>query len=495
MPASRPKSVLVLGAGMAGLTAAYQLVQAGHDVTVLEAREVPGGRVRTLRDPFADGMHAEEGAMFLNGHHTLTMGYIALAGLTMVRIPRSGSPFAYIRGHRLANVDNTSTRWPVELRADERGIGLGGLWKKYIIPVVQRNLRHTRDKRFPPPGLRRYDEMTAAEFLRSRGASSGAVEIFGVGYLNLTGNGLHCISALTMLRDLTAILPGLPPLPGGFSVGRYRIDPFAKGFHVQGEPTPLTLAQIREDEFTILGGNDRLPHALANSPVLERRVIYGAEVVRLAPGAAGVRVTAETSRGRRNWDAEAVICTIPFSVLRQIPIDLPLPNDVRQVIEQLLYTSVVRQYVQTTARPWNRVNRSGVGIADTPVMYVNDQSITQAGTRGVLESYSTGPHARAWAVMREPERRRALAAGLDQLYPRVSRMITAHAMIDWDADPYARGGYCSFEPGMIGHQMRVMQRPAGRLYFAGDHTSSLPGWIQGAIESGHAAAAAVHRAR
>jgi 2-polyprenyl-6-methoxyphenol hydroxylase-like FAD-dependent oxidoreductase len=58
----RPKKVIIIGAGLAGLSAAYELTQGGHDVTVLEARTRPGGRVHTLRDHFADGLYAEAGA-------------------------------------------------------------------------------------------------------------------------------------------------------------------------------------------------------------------------------------------------------------------------------------------------------------------------------------------------------------------------------------------------------------------------------------------------
>lgn len=494
LEAGRPaQRVLVLGAGMAGLSAAYQLVRAGHDVRVLEARDVAGGRVRTLRDPFTGGMHAEAGAMFLNGHHTLTMGYVDLLGLTLVPIPASGSPLAYMRGRRLINVDRRTTKWPVPLRPDERGLGLHDLWARYILPVAHRDLQHVNARRFPPRALEPYAGMTAAAFLRHRGASAGAIEIFNVGYLDLTGNGMHCASALTMLRDLTAFIDGLPPLAGGFSVGRREPSPFRHRVSVVGHPKGETLGQLREGEFTIDGGNDTLPRALAATPELRRRITYGAVVAQLAETRDGVRVSARTARGLRHWDADVVICTIPFSVLRHIPLDLPVSDAVRTVIDQMLYTSVVRQYLQTARRPWNRVNRSGIAITDTPVMYLNDQSITQPGPRGILESYSTGPNARGWAVLSERERRRELLRQVDQVYPRLSRGITAHAMIDWDAEPFARGGYCSFEPYMLERQQPLVQRPSGRLYFAGDHVSSLPGWIQGALESGHAAALAVHR--
>src|SRR4051794_29336660 len=68
-----PRTVLIIGAGLAGLSAAYELTRAGHSVTVFEARTRPGGRVQTLRDPFADGLYAEAGATRVPNHHHFTI--------------------------------------------------------------------------------------------------------------------------------------------------------------------------------------------------------------------------------------------------------------------------------------------------------------------------------------------------------------------------------------------------------------------------------------
>src|SRR5436190_18031530 len=73
-----PKKILIIGAGMAGLSAGYELSQAGHDVTILEARMRPGGRVQTLREPFSDGLYAEAGAARIPDNHDLTLKYVKL---------------------------------------------------------------------------------------------------------------------------------------------------------------------------------------------------------------------------------------------------------------------------------------------------------------------------------------------------------------------------------------------------------------------------------
>ena len=71
--AQTPQRIVVIGAGLAGLCAAFELAAAGHDVTIFEARERPGGRVLTLREPFADGLYAEAGAMTISSSHTLSI--------------------------------------------------------------------------------------------------------------------------------------------------------------------------------------------------------------------------------------------------------------------------------------------------------------------------------------------------------------------------------------------------------------------------------------
>src|SRR5215211_4050453 len=78
-----PRKVIIIGAGLAGLSAAYELTQAGHNVTVLEARTRPGGRVYTIRGQFADGLYAEAGATNVFDVHHWTIKYAGLLGITL----------------------------------------------------------------------------------------------------------------------------------------------------------------------------------------------------------------------------------------------------------------------------------------------------------------------------------------------------------------------------------------------------------------------------
>jgi phytoene dehydrogenase-like protein len=91
------KRVIVVGAGLAGLCAAHELVALGHDVTVLEAQDRPGGRVHTLRTPFSDGLYAEAGASRIPTSHDLTLAYARLFDLPLAPFEPNDVPSVHLR--------------------------------------------------------------------------------------------------------------------------------------------------------------------------------------------------------------------------------------------------------------------------------------------------------------------------------------------------------------------------------------------------------------
>ena len=108
------QQVIVLGAGLAGLCAAYELQTLGHSVSVLEAQTRPGGRVRTLREPFPPGLYTEAGAESIPGVHDLTQHYAREFGLRLAPFSVSGArSFYHVRGQRIAPGDQAV--WPFDL--------------------------------------------------------------------------------------------------------------------------------------------------------------------------------------------------------------------------------------------------------------------------------------------------------------------------------------------------------------------------------------------
>jgi len=184
-PTASAKRILIIGAGLAGLAAAYELAGAGHDVTILEAQLRPGGRVLTLREPFSDGLYAEAGAARIPDNHDLTLHYVKHFGLSLVPFyPNKLARVFVLTGKRIPvqpGTDLNLFQVPFELTPEERRLGLSGLVQKYLGGA----LRAMGDPSLPdwPRGpAKAYDNISMPEFLRQQGASHGAIELLEYPY-------------------------------------------------------------------------------------------------------------------------------------------------------------------------------------------------------------------------------------------------------------------------------------------------------------------------
>jgi monoamine oxidase len=434
------------------LAAAYELIEAGHDVTVLEARSRPGGRVLTLRDGFADGLYAEAGAIYVPEHHAQTMRYLRLLGVALDPFAPQGGAVYYLEGRRARNTDDDAWQWPQNLRADEQGRDPTDLLVDYLAPALAA-VGDSAAPGWPGTALRAYDAVSVADFLRQQGASPAALALLRVGGdLYLQGDGIESLSLLWALRYLHDLLA------------------------VQGV-------------YLVRGGADRFPAAFAAR--LGLRIRYEAPVVRIAPGPDAIAVTCVEGGAPRLLTADYVVCTIPFSVLREIEIAPPFPPAKMQTIRELPYTSVTRVYVQTRTRFWRERGESGYATTDLPLMACADATLGQPGSRGILMSYQAGPQARATAALAPDERVARTLAEMERVFPGVGGQYEWGTSYAWDADPWARGDYSWLRPGQGTTLAPHLGTPEGRVYFAGEHVSPWPGWMQGALWSGARAAQAI----
>lgn len=441
------KRVVVLGAGVAGLAAAFELDAAGHEVTVLEARARPGGRVLTLREPFADGLYAEAGATRIASTNDWTLKYVRQFGLDLVPFRPTGVVDVYhVRGQRVVPRAGAEPDWPVPLPAEERGAGLAGLRRRYVAEVIP-EIGNAGIPDAPPASLRRFDRVTYLEFLRERGASPAAIELLTLGASEDEASALQRLRALTW--------------------------------------------RTGAEWWKIAGGNDRLPRAFATA--LAARVRYGAEVVRVRHDATGVAVQYRQGGETRELLAEHAVCTIPFSVLRSVDV-APLSAAKRRAIAELPYPAVTKTIVQTRTRFWREAGLSGFADTDLPVPEVWDLSEGQPGRRGLLMAYVTEPHARPLAQRPMDERLTWTLAHLERIFPGIRAEFEGGASYAWSDDPWSRGAYPTYGPGHVIDLFPAVRQSEGRLHFAGDHASVWPGWMQGALESANRAARTIDSA-
>ena len=495
------RRVAVLGAGLAGLCAADLLTQAGHEVVVLEARSRPGGRVLTLREGFSPGLHADAGAAFVPGGHPLTVGYINQLGLELDPLPvDAGSEMDFVQGALIKNPGDAKAAWPVALHPDEQGKTLMELMIRYLGgPLQDVAAQDPRSPGWPPPALEKYDAVTFCQLLAQQGASPGAVTLLHLGFPDFWGDGAFAASALLILRDdafmMAMAAETTPTTPVGHPASRrYRHHAHLARLTAANPPPLNPLATYR-----IRGGTDGLPNAMAAQ--LAGRIRFDAPVIAIHQRPDGVEI--ECGNGVGTIAADRVISTIPWSVLKDIPITPALPAPKAAAISELPYTSVTRVFLEFSSRYWQPQGSNGNASTDLPEtgpenhpgVWIEDATAAQDTSLGILDCYYTGAPARDVGALGESDRARVALDAVERVWPGARSHYTGQAMsVCWDEDPWALGDYCWFRPGQMRRLCPVIPRPEGRLHFAGDHTSSLPGWMQGAFESGIRAAQEVNAA-
>ena len=442
------EKVVVIGAGLSGLAAAYELVAAGLDVAVLEAQSRPGGRVRTLRGRFADDLYCEAGAAQVFDNHTTTMSYAEALGVPLDPVEFKGGTVYHLRGRRLVEAPGARLEWPTRLAEGERGHTRAELWERYagsfLRGVDQRALDDVLRS-----DLASLDQLSFSEWLRSRGASLEALAMLRLGIPNLAGSGSDGSSALYVIRELAHRVP-------------------------------------RKRTYIIRGGTDRLPLAFATR--LGDRIQYGTEVVALEQDNSTVRITWRRNGERRTTAADRVVCTIPFTVLRGVKVSPPFSAGKRRAIEELPYSPVVRVIVQSRRRFWRDEDLNGTAFSDLPLNSVFERSLNQPGTRGLLESYTVGAEAQRLGKLSEAARVAAVTTQMTTLFPSLAALSEGGTSVVWEHEPWARGAYAYFTPGQMASLGPHLHTAEGRVHFAGCHTSAWPGWMQGALDSGRRAA-------
>ena len=453
----RPQRVLVLGAGMAGLAAAWELEEAGHEVTVIEARTRPGGRVHTLRAPFADGLHAEAGAAAFASTYSEANRYIDALGLQRVPMPL-GLPglraLFHLRGHRFSVGPEGSVDWPYELTAEEAELGPFGLVQRYLLETLPGGIAEPgawTEARFAE-----LDDVTLGEYMRANGASAGAVEL--VRDTQWFGLSIDSASALSAVVSDIALATGGAP-------------------------------------FGIAGGNDRLPAAMAGR--LDGPVHYGVEARTITQDATGVEVRADRAGRAESYRADRIVVTLPATVLREVEFLPEPPGDQRRAIREIPYIDCTRTYLQVGRSFWHDEGVTGSAATDLPIGNLTRypfEAPAAPDQRVILESYVNGPAGSRLAVHSEAEIVERTLGHAEKVHPEIRRYFEGGAVKAWGADPYALGHVSFPGPGDVRRYLPLLRRPHGRVHFAGEHTSIWRSSIEGALRSGIRAATEVHEA-
>jgi monoamine oxidase len=432
----RGVKVVVAGAGMAGLAAAHALEASGAEVTLLEARDRVGGRVWTWRDGFEGHQHVEAGGDLIEGEQEATLALAKALGLKTSAILRRG--FAYY--------GPTARGKPAIQKLDS-----------YFDEVEQPFHRAVEDYNLSE---QRWDGAVARALARESVAER----------LLRTGAPSWVQSRVRGLRGLFLADPE--------ELATLALVDFFAEFGAPGSGRM----------FRVVDGNDRLATALARK--LKRRPELRTVLRGIEQNDREIVASVEGPDGLATLRADYFVSALPATTAREVRFQPSLPARQQDAITRLRYGAATRLVLQFARRFWNKPGRANAFGTDQPYGAVWDGTEQQRGARGILSFLAGGSSSRELRSLLRARGPEGVAAELSWLGRPTA--VVASRVFTWEDDPWARGGYAFFDPRFDPSLRDWLARPAGRIVFAGEHTSiKWQGYINGAILSGQRAAAEI----
>jgi monoamine oxidase len=444
--------IVVVGAGLAGLSCAYRLHQRGFASLVYEANpDRIGGRCWTARE-FAGGQTAEHGGEFIDSRHKRIRALAKRFGFELTdlyAVPNPGSPRLWLNGAR---------RYRSRMHEPRR------LFQRRIEAAARRVGAY--DYAGATGAARAFDELSVADWLDE----------------NLPG-GSRSLQGQLVWAEMAS----------EFGLDADRLSALNL-FYEYAEETPGA-----DERYHVRGGNDQIPHALA-AALPDGTVRPGAAleaVFTRGDGSYGLRFAGIAA----DVVADRVVLAIPFTTLRRVDLtDTGLSRKKRACIDELGMGTNAKVLMQFDRHSQAYGDWNGYLIADDPFLYTWKSTLGQPGRGSIITTYFGGRsgaggllarQAHAPTVKRERERNLASlgqdgAAGLGGL----RHGFNGRAWTDrWVADPWARGSYAAYLPGQYTRYYGYVGKPEGEIHFAGEHTATAnQGYLEGAVESGERAA-------
>lgn len=438
---SKPVDVAIVGAGVAGLVAAREILRRGHAVVVLEARNRVGGRL--LTEELCDGVPIEMGGQWVGPGQHRALALIDELGLSTFPTHTSGRHILELGNSRirytgriplfnpLAMADVGRAQWA--LRRAARRIPLGEPWTA--------------------SDADRLDGQTFATWLDRRLHTDGGHAIMRMATEAVFAAGPEDISALWALFYIHAAggLDALINVAGGAQQDR------------------------------IVGGSQRI--ALTMAEELADRVMLETPITAIDWASDGVAL--HTAAGT-TYHARRAIVAVPPPLAARIRFNPALPTDRDQLVQRMPMGRVIKINVGYPEPFWRTDGLSGQANSGSRALGTVFDNTSPTGSPGVLVGFLEGRHADFASRLSPEERRRKVLADLVGYFGESATSPIAYLERDWAAEEYTRGCYGAFAgPMALTRFGPALRTPIGPLHWAGTETATAwAGYIDGAIQSG-----------
>jgi monoamine oxidase len=460
------KKIVILGAGIAGLVACYELRKAGFECTILEARNRPGGRNWTIRDgddvKFADGTlqrcdwkdggYLNAGPARIPSIHTLMLGYCQELGVPL-EVEVNTSRSTLMQAEVLNGGKAVEQRQVIH---DTRG---------YLAELLSKAInKHTLDDE-----LCKEDAARLVDFLHAFG--------------DLNANGKYVGTTRAGFATSRGAGPSQSVLHEPLKLTELLAADFSKGeFYEEQIDWQATM-------FQPVGGMDRIPYAFAKS--LGSVIHYDCPVTEITTGDSSVTVAYSKSGTPQTLTADFCICTVPIAILAKTK-----NNFSPETQKAFTGMPMTAQYKIAWESPrfWEKENNiyGGISFLDNTVdlvWYPTDKMFSPTGVliagfnlesedlTGKLTPFGTLPSTQA--------KFDASRAAVEKLHPGCSHLLTKPIYVSWTKVPYSLGAYANNRHIVCDEAYAQLNKPEGRTYFAGDYLSHLVAWQEGAVLSSH----------
>jgi len=448
--------VVIVGGGLAGLTCAYRLKQAGVGAELHEASDRLGGRCWSIRGAFAPGLVAEHGGELIDTGHIELRQLAKELGFTLDNLLQGETngtePLYYFDGRPYTFAE-----------ASEDFNGVYQKLHKDVSAASYPTTYTTSTERG-----RVLDAMTITEWIEESvpgGTTSRFGQLLDVAYNIEFGAECDQQSALNLLYLL--------------------------GYSGQGK---LRLFGPSNEKFHVRGGNDQIPQAMAAA--LKGQVTMGSQLVGIALTSGGrYALTFKQGTTTKTVTADRVVLALPFSILRR-------SVDFSKAGFDLVKTRAIRELPMGTnsklnvgfkSRHWRKLGCNGDTYADTGYQATWEVSRAQPGTAGILVDYTGGRIGDSFGSGTPVQRAQRFLGQIEPVLPGITKQFDGNATVDyWAAYPWTLGSYSYYEPGQYTRFGGAEPEISGACHFAGEHTTQdFQGYLQGAVFSAQRAAGEV----